>query len=229
MQIIHRAGKVHSNIDLVSRLWRRVLITDGPIADVIRSVNLLETIEDPLKDMFSELGSQFEERLLKVARDYVATLEDTENFQVMVDLVTLDSEEDLDVEVPYVSSSSFSVLIGIDKEELLTWTQGYASDPYFANLLSNLRKESKWNNPSFPQYHYGENGLIYFEDWNGNNKLCVPKSLQNKITAEMHNNISEGAHVGYYKTYNHIASTYYWPKMSRGIKAFVSTCDICQK
>ena len=166
---------------------------------------------------------------MKVAGDYVATLEDTENFQVTVDLVTLDSEEDLDIKVPYVSSLSFSVLVGIDKEELLTWTQGYASDPYFANLLSNLRKESKWNNPSFPQYHYGENGLIYFEDWNGNNKLCVPKSLQNKIMAEMHDNISEGAHAGYYKTYNHIASTYYWPKMSRGIKAFVSTCDICQK
>ena len=31
------------------------------------------------------------------------------------------------------------------------------------------------------------------------------------------------------KTYNHIASTYYWPRMSRDIKKYVSTCDICQK
>ena len=229
MQIIHRAGKVHSNVDPVSRLRRRVPITDGPITDDIRSVNLSETIEDPLKNMFSELGSRFEERLLKVAGDYVTTLEDTGDFQVTVDPVTMDSDEDLSIEVSYVSSSSFSILVGIDDDELTSWTQGYASDPYFSNLLSNLRRESKWNNPSSPQYHYGENGLIYFEDWNGNNKLCVPKTLQDKITAEIHDSISEGAHAGYYKTYNRIASTYYWPRMSRSIKAFVSTCDICQK
>jgi len=87
----------------------------------------------------------------------------------------------------------------------------------------------KWNNPSFPQYHYGENSLIYFEDWNGNNKLCVPKDLQTLVTAEIHDSISEGAHTGYRKTYNRIASTYYWPRMSQSIKTFISTCDICQK
>ena len=189
-------------VEVAIRRYRRVPITDGPIADDIKSVNLSEMIKDPLKDMFDELRSRFEKRLLKVAGDYVATLEDTEDFQVTIDPITLDSEEDLNVEVSYVSSLSFSILVGIDKEELLMWTQGYATDPYFSNLLFNLRKESKWNNPSFPQYHYGENGLIYFEDWNGNNKLCVPKNLQNKITAEMHDSISEGAHAGYYKTYN---------------------------
>jgi len=229
MQIVHRAGKVHSNIDPVSRLWRRVPITDGPLTDDIKSVNLSAAVEDPLKDMFSELGSRFEERLLKVAKGYVASQEEAEDFQVINDPVKLDSEGDLTVEIPYVSSSSFSILVGIDEEEMHLWTEGYASDPYFSNLLSSLRKESKWNNPSFPQYHYGENGLIYFEDWNGNNKLCVPRNLQTRVTAEAHDSISEGAHARYYKTYNCIATTYYWPKMSRSIKVFVSTCDICQK
>ncbi len=31
------------------------------------------------------------------------------------------------------------------------------------------------------------------------------------------------------RTYNKISSSYYWPKMSREIKKFVQTCDICQK
>src|SRR5882762_3846191 len=31
------------------------------------------------------------------------------------------------------------------------------------------------------------------------------------------------------KTYNKIARTYYWPRMSRDIKQYVSTCDICHK
>lgn len=57
----------------------------------------------------------------------------------------------------------------------------------------------------------------------------MPEDLQTKVTAKIHDSLSEGAHAGYYKTYNRIASTYYWPRMSRSIKMFVSTCDICQK
>ena len=113
MQVIHCAGKVHSNVDPISRLWRCVPIINGPIRDDIKSVNLSESNEDPLKDMFTELGSQFEEQLLKVAGDYITSLEETEDFQIVVNPITLDSEEDLDVKVPYVSSSSYSVLIGI--------------------------------------------------------------------------------------------------------------------
>ena len=229
MEIVHRTGKIHSNVDPVSHLRRCVPINDGPITDDVRSVSLLEPNEDPLKDMFTELGSRFEERLLRIASGYVASLEETENSQISVSPIILDSEGSLDIEVSYLSSSSYSILIGISDEELLTWKEGYTKDPHFSSLLSNLREETKWNNPSYPQYHYGENGLIYFEDWNGNNKLCVPGSLQTKVTAEIHDSLSEGAHAGYYKTYNRIVSTYYWPRMSRSIKTFVSTCDICQK
>ena len=229
MEIVHRAGKAHSNVDPVSRLRRRIPITDGPMMDDVRSVDLSESLEDPLKDMFAELGSRFEERLLQVASGYVASLEETEDCQVPVESVVLDSEGNLEVGVSYVSSSSYSILIGISTEELSVWKEGYAKDSHYSNILSSLRKETKWNNPSSPQYHYGENGLIYFEDWNGNNKLCVPKDLQTKVMAEVHDCISEGAHAGYYKTYNRIASTYYWPRMSRIIKTFVNTCDICQK
>ena len=229
MEIIHHAGKIHSNVDPISRLWRRVPINDGPVTDDVRSVNLLEPIKDPLKDMFAKLGSQFEERLLHVASGYVASLEEMESFQIPVNPILLDSEGSLDVKVSYTSSSSYSILIRISNDELLTWKEGYAKDPHFSSLISNLRKETKWNNPSYPQYHYGENGLIYFEDWNGNNKLCVPKDLQTAVTAEIHESLSESAHAGYYKTYNQIASTYYWPRMSRSIKTFVNTCDICQK
>ena len=46
---------------------------------------------------------------------------------------------------------------------------------------------------------------------------------------EAHNTITEAAHRGYFKTYNQISATYYWPRMSREIKVFVNTCDVCQK
>lgn len=47
--------------------------------------------------------------------------------------------------------------------------------------------------------------------------------------SEIHNSITESAHGGYYKTYNRITGTYYWPRMLRDIKQYVDTCDICQK
>ena len=47
--------------------------------------------------------------------------------------------------------------------------------------------------------------------------------------SEVHNNITEGAHGGYAKSYNRITSIYYWPQMSRDIKKYIGTCDICQK
>ena len=40
-----------------------------------------------------------------------------------------------------------------------------------------FKKKLRWN---IFQYHYGENGFIYFKDWNGKNKLCAPKHLQTK-------------------------------------------------
>ena len=60
-------------------------------------------------------------------------------------------------------------------------------------------------------------------------QLCVPDSLCIEVMSEVHNILTKSAHRGHTKTYNHIASTYYWPKMSQDIKKYVSTCDICQK
>ena len=42
--------------------------------------------------------------------------------------------------------------------------------------------------------------------------------------SKFHNILTESAHRGHAKTYNQIASTYYWPKMSQDIKRYVSTC-----
>jgi hypothetical protein len=85
------------------------------------------------------------------------------------------------------------------------------------------------NRPDFPQYFYSDDGLLYFEDNEGNTRLCVPNQLRVEIMDEAHNTITEAAHRGYFKTYNRISGTYYWPRMSREIKNYVKTCDVCQK
>lgn len=50
MEIIHHAGKVHSNVDPVSHLQRHVPITDGPLTDDVKSVQLMGPETDLLKE-----------------------------------------------------------------------------------------------------------------------------------------------------------------------------------
>src|SRR5882672_11538824 len=84
--------------------------------------------------------------------------------------------------------------------------KAYTNDKLYSKIL----KASQINNNkegNYPQYQIRD-GLIYFEDWNGNFRLCVPDSLRLTVMSEVHNVLTESAHGGHAKTYNRIASTY---------------------
>ena len=74
-----------------------------------------------------------------------------------------------------------------------------------------------------------KNGLIYFSNWDSNLQVCVGKSLQEDVIAWVHDSLTEGAHSGYHRTYNRLATHYYWPRMNQAIRAYVTSCDVCQK
>jgi hypothetical protein len=124
-------------------------------------------------------------------------------------------------------SSTYSVLVGMNANDLKDWKRAYTTD----NLYSKVLRASQIDNDDAGQYtqYQIQDGLLYFEDWNGNFRLCIPESLRVSVMSEVHNILTESAHGGHAKTYNCIASTYYWPRMSRDIKRYISTCDICQK
>ncbi|HXP51692.1 MAG TPA: reverse transcriptase domain-containing protein, partial [Bacteroidia bacterium] len=252
LKIVHRAGRVHSNVDPISRLRRRIPYQEGPLPDVSDALQLKQSdeswrakalsqlnpevaqsavdYEDPLMNMYDELGSRFEEKLLKVASKYINSQEhptsDVKTYFGEIEVLVPDGEK---ISTEYHFSKSYNILIHVSPQELGKWKIAYSQDSYFSQILETLRLEENIINPTYPQYFASEDGLVYFEDWNGNNRLCVPLSLRNDIIGEVHNSPSEGAHSGYYKTYNRIATTYYWPKMSRDIKRYTDTCDICQK
>jgi hypothetical protein len=251
LQIVHRAGRVHSNVDPISRLRRRVPLQEGPAEDTSGALKL-DTSEnnwrpkkqgecltdiptsavdltDPLKDMFEELGEKFEEKLLKVASKFASSEDLPPSKEIDLGEIELLLPSGEQSTTTYRTSSSYSILIGISSEEIELWRNSYKQDPHFSEVLESWRLEEDPERPKFPQYHYSEEGLIYFEDWHGNNRLCVPLPLRIKLMDESHNSMSEAAHGGHFKTYNRIASTYYWPRMSRDIKQYTSTCDICQK
>jgi hypothetical protein len=65
LQIVHQAGQVHSNVNSISRLRRRVTYQQGPTVNTTENISL-NLMVDPLKDMYTELGANFEEKLLNV-------------------------------------------------------------------------------------------------------------------------------------------------------------------
>ena len=69
MKIIHQAGRVHSNVDPVSRLRRRVPPQESPLDNESNPLKL-KPVEDPLRNMFDELAPRFEEKLLTVATQF---------------------------------------------------------------------------------------------------------------------------------------------------------------
>ena len=232
MRIVHRAGRVHSNVDPISRLRRRVPLQNGPVKDPTKPLLLAAEIEDPLEDMFASLGDHFEARLLKVASKHAEALLDEESpastALCIPNADIADSLEDSRFGDCHISAAH-SLLIGFSPEHLAVWTMAYQEDSHFRAVLKALKGTIDWGNLEFPQYTLREDGLIVFHDGLGNERVCVPGPLRVSIMKEVHDSVTEGAHAGYHRCYNRIASVYYWPRMSRDIKQYAETCDICQK
>jgi len=171
--------------------------------------------------MYSTLGSRFEEKLLKVASNFVAqeSGEIADYSRIMPDTLEFNLPDDSPTFSDYHTSENYSIITSISSDELERWKSAYESDPTTSKILKD--DEDEESSETFSQYQVRENGLIYFEDWNGNHRVVVPSMLRVEIMSEIHNTITEAAHGGYAKTYNRIAAIYYWPRMSRDIKKYV--------
>lgn len=88
----------------------------------------------------------------------------------------------------------------------------YAADPYYS--------DSK--RPSYLRLHAG---LWHFRD-----RVCVPNSpsLRQRILSDYHDAPSAG-HPGSVKTLTAIGAHFWWPQMSRTVRAYVTSCATCQR
>ena len=232
LRIVHRAGRVHSNVDPLSRLRRRVPYQEGPLEDITDSLKLKHSaveLEDPLKNMYEELGPKFEEKMLKLVHHTTDTKITPPNNSTSTEEIQAKLPNGEDYSLDYTTSNAYSIMIGIEPGELERWRKGYWKDTHCKKILAALQDEENYSSVDTSLYQLNEEGLLYFKDWNGNYRLCVPQELRLELTKECHDTLTEAAHAGHHKTYNRMSSTYYWPKMSRQIKAYTDTCDICQK
>ncbi|KAG6913230.1 hypothetical protein DXG01_008583, partial [Tephrocybe rancida] len=118
---------------------QRLPLISGPISNELQPLQL-SSPEDPMQDMYKELGNS----------------------------INLDTPLDT-IPISYSTARVHTILVNISKEELQRWTVGYQNTPHYSEVMKEWKKEENWNNPKYPQYHFNDEGLTYFEDWQGTN------------------------------------------------------------
>ena len=98
--------------------------------------------------------------------------------------------------------------------------QGYAHDLLFLDDQG----EGKRNVVQGGTLSY-QDGLWYFD-----RRIAVPndQGLRQLIMSELHDPPLSG-HVGISKTRQSVTRDFWWPTLSEDVKAFVNTCDVCQR
>jgi hypothetical protein len=273
MKIVHRAGRVHSNVDPISRLRRRVPIDNGPMNEDSPAGNLkLELQEDSLINLLDEIDPKLHRRVLTLT----ARIQDEEEMATSATRTRLRSlrvttrkqakgiKEESSVNsprnheplarvpnpiVPFTDESSETESRVADKEIIVTdetpvskklnsymskneikeWIDAYGQDQKTSGIIKEMRSETQPINPRYPQYYLNDEGLLYFDDWEGNLRLYVPESLKARVLREDHEELTNGSHSGAHRSYYRLSETYYWPKMYKDVKEFIRSCDICQK
>ena len=121
----------------------------------------LKPVEDPLCNMFKELGLKFEERLLTVATSFAeAKINCEDESASMSVMLSLANGEEIEME--YLTSQFYSTTVWISKQELQKWKSAYTKDLHF-KLVVKTKEDDQDGNLTFPQYHQSEEGLMYLK------------------------------------------------------------------
>jgi len=75
-----------------------------------------------------------------------------------------------------------------------------------------------------------QDNVLYLHQSRTGLRLCIPdnKALKLQILHDHHDAPIAG-HLGIDKTYHSIANLFFWPKMSIAVKAYIKSCDGCQR
>jgi hypothetical protein len=257
LKIVHRAGRIHSNVDPLSRL-PRVPPHNSPTRDDIPAISpdqekieRAQTAED--KDTFTRAR-----RAAFMALWWEDIIYKYEAYPVMTHCqAKLDEspEAELNDENPAIDDLPFPtgdhwtypagvtpsgepaeedwerrshVLLGAKPEFLREFAKGYRKDTAFhRHYVESAPSPETLLTPS--QFQKGSNGLLYFLDADWNSRLCIPKAQVLFILKWMHDSAIESAHAGLERLLARIRELFYWPRMARDVDDFAPSCDVCQK
>ena len=102
--------------------------------------------------MYSELGEKFQEKLLNIASKYVnSSAKIPEYSDITSDGLEIILPEGESLVQDYATSSTYSILVGMNANDLEDWKKAYTAN----NLYSKILKVSQTDNNeagNYPQY-----------------------------------------------------------------------------
>ena len=112
--------------------------------------------------------------------------------------------------------------------DITAFVAAYADCPDFQKVYGSLKGlQHQETHDTWPDYSINENGLLMHRDGD-NLRVCVPSSQRNLILRVMHD-LPLGMHQGTAKMYALMAARFYFPKMAERVRAYIETCEHCQR
>ena len=242
LEIIHRAGRVHSNVDPLSRLPRAAPEHTSPITDSSPSIVTDSTLAEEQERMLSYstareafLAWTIDECLegFQSVWSSVRSANSGETVPQPENLAENDLDEDLDTlaageEYWGATNPAPNMHVEMDPAFITEWVESYNSDPAFQSIWNDeKRNEQNWKNTG--RFLKDERGLLFFLDEDYQPRLCVPRSQRNFVLREAHENPLESAHAGPERLWQNLSQKFYWKRMKTDILEYCKACDVCQK
>jgi len=112
----------------------------------------LDLTDNPLRDIYSELGEKFEERLLNVASKCINSISEIPDYSPI-------AKDGLEIMFPegeylvqdYPTSNTYSILVGMSSNKLEEWKRAYTNNKLYSKILkaSQIDNDEEGN---YPQY-----------------------------------------------------------------------------
>jgi hypothetical protein len=237
LEIVHRAGVVHSNVDPLSRL-KRIPPHQSPVEDTTPSLPE-QTPDQPLMSWESQvdrLPAAKAAFLLTRAGSKLITPETQRNPASISIEPRLTTDQEMAIAAkrrrqasnpPGKEYQPASLTITIDPGRLEAFVRGYKEDQSFQHIWKQSTESLELE--ASRRFYKSSDGLLIFRDANWVARLCVPRNEVPRILRETHDSPWEAAHAGSSRLYLKLAARFYWPRMWSDVVDFTRTCDVCQK
>lgn len=239
LEIIHRAGKKHANVDPLSRLSRQTPEHTSPLRDDIEAINIAkeaaESQEPARKFSFAAErltdcvveAFKLETRRQRAAREALEKMDNLDEAKEPVTWSEPKTQPKRPSEVEQDRAKG-NLHIHLEGSVLNEWLDGYARSAAFKEIWNDERATVDTLKTGY-RYFRDENGLLYFKDTDFQPRLCVPENFCHRLLERAHEAAGESAHCGAEKLWLRLSPRFYWKRMKVNLVRFCRSCDICQK
>ena len=232
LDIIHCAGRVHSNVDPLSRLPRLPPNHTSPACDDEPSITVQTDLNDKLEGI---LAGDPRTKSVFMAWSIDDCLEHRSTFQGESNTLPDNIPEDTELDTLKIMEEYWGSLnpppnihIHINNDLRHQWIKGYNEDPVLSKTWADPASlTDNWKQGQ--QFFKTEDGLLFFCDEDFRPRLCVPLFHRNFVLSEAHQSPLESGHAGPEKLWQTLSQKFYWKRMKNDITRFCNTCDVCQK